>query len=282
MSFKAKIILDSINPHNGIRLITSELTYPRFIHAEFMTHRMFSRNAASSRAIPVRKMIKMIEDNPAMPVYWGKNKKGMAAELELDIDSITTAKAAWNAACKDAISYAQLFRKWGLHKQITNRILEPWKYITVICTATQYSNFFGLRDHKDAQPEIAHLAKLWKAAMNESSPTEREWHIPYIQEDENGLDLDLLKKVSVARCARVSYLTHDGKRDVEKDLSLYERLLTGGDSGHWSPFEHVAMATDEMETRRNFANGTRKSAPIWCGNFQGWIQYRKMHNGECQ
>jgi len=282
MGFSAKVILDSVNPYNGIRLITSELTYPRFVHAEFMTHRMFSRNAASSRAIPSKKMINMVKNNPAMPVYWGKDKRGMSAKEEFEGHALISAQAMWLLARDEMASCANDFRKMGLHKQIANRIIEPWKYITVICTATNHSNFFALRDHVDAQPEIAHLARMWKVAQDESTPIERTWHIPYIQEDEQSLDLEVRKRVGVARCARVSYLTHDGVRSIDKDIELYERLITGGSSGHWSPFEHVAKATAWTERRKNFADGTNSEEPIWCGNFQGWIQYRKIHMGECQ
>lgn len=283
MSFSAKIILDSVNPHNGIRLVTSELTYPRFIHAEFMTHRMFSRNAASSRAIPTRKMIKMVEENPAHPVFWGQNKRGMSADgVSLTAKGLAEAERTWYSAKTDAVQWAKKLYDVGLHKQITNRVLEPWKWITVICTATNHSNFFALRDHSDAQPEIAHLARMWKVAMEDSEPVERFWHIPYIQDDEQGLPLGVRQKIGVARCARVSYLTHDGVRSIDKDMVLYERLLTGSGHGHWSPFEHVAKATDELEVRRDFTTGIKAEAPIWCGNFQGWIQFRKMHRGECQ
>ncbi len=282
MSFKAKIILDSINPYNGIRLITSELTYPRFVHAEFMTHRMFSRNAASSRAIPSKKMMAMVRDNPAGPVYWGKNKRGMSASGELEGDDLTNAKETWQEAREEALWYADRFRTIGLHKQIANRILEPWKWITVICTATNHSNFFSLRDHKDAQPEIAHLARMWRTAQDESTPVDREWHIPYIQDDEQNLPIEVRRKMGVARCARVSYLTHDGTRSIDKDMILYERLLTGGSHGHWSPFEHVAKYTPWTELRKNWTDGTSRQEPIWCGNFQGWIQFRKIHKGECQ
>ena len=278
--YKTKIILDSINPYNGIRLITSELTYPRFIHAEFMTHRMFSRNAASSRAIPNSKMIVMVKETPAMPVYWGKSKKGMSASKE--INNIKEARELWLAAKDAMIEYAERFRGLKLHKQIANRILEPWENITVICSATQRSNFFALRNHCDAQPEIQHLAKSWKSAIDSSTSVERQWHIPYIQEDEQDLDLNLRKKMGVARCARVSYLTHNGTKSVEKDLILYERLLTGSGHGHWSPFEHVAEATDMTEERYNFVTKKLEIKPIQCGNFQGWIQYRKTCLGECQ
>lgn len=282
MSFKAKIILDSINPHNGVRLVTSELTYPRFIHAEFMTHRVFSRNAASSRAIPNSKMIDLVDKNPACPVYWGKSKSGMSASKELDSNSAENAKNLWFSAKDEMIGYAERFRDLKLHKQIANRILEPWKYITVIVSATQYSNFFALRDHGDAQPEIQHLARIWKNALDESTPIERQWHIPYIQEDEESIDLEIRKKIGAARCARVSYLTHDGVRNIEKDLILHERLLTGSGHGHWSPFEHVAEATDMRGTYYDFTTKEWKEGPIRCGNFEGWIQYRKTCAGECQ
>lgn len=280
MAYKIKIILDSINPYNGIRLITSELIYPRFIHAEFMTHRMFSRNTASSRAIPNSQMIKMIKENPVIPIYWGKSKRGMSASKE--IDDIEGAKRLWLAAKNSMVAYAENFRNLKLHKQIANRILEPWKHITVIVSATQLSNFFALRNHGDAQPEIQQLARDWKSAIDSSLPVERQWHIPYIQDSEQDLDLDLKKKMGVARCARVSYLTHDGTRSIEKDLILYDRLLTGSGHGHWSPFEHVAEATDMTEERYNFATKEFEIKPIQCGNFQGWIQYRKTCLGECQ
>ncbi len=268
--FKAKVVLDSISPA-GKRLITMELTYPRFIHAEFMTHRMFSRNAASSRAIPTRKMIAMVEDNPAMPIFWGKNKKGMSPTKE--IERINDAKSMWLDARDDAVDWAYSLYDLGVHKQIVNRILEPWKFITVICTATEWSNFFALRDHVDAQQEIAHLAKLMKQAQDKSEPILRMWHLPYVFNVEtletiNSRDFNDWLKISVARCARVSYLTHDGKRDFEKDLVLHDRLLTGSGHGHWSPFEHVAQA--------------HKNSEHCSGNFIGWTQYRKMHKNECQ
>lgn len=280
MSFNAKIILDSVNPHNGVRLVTSELTYPRFVHAEFMTHRQFSRNAASSRAIPTRKMLKMVEENPAMPVSWGKNRRGMSASRE--VDDIMGCKKLWLEARDKALVYAKEMYDLDLHKQIVNRILEPWKWITVIVSTTHTSNFMALRNHEDAQPEIAHLARLWNVALNASEPREREWHLPYIQKDEKSFALDVQQKISVARCARVSYLTHDGVRDVSKDLALYDRLLTGSGHGHWSPFEHVAHATELQGCYFNFATKTYEWGPIQCGNFLGWMQYRKVHQGECQ
>lgn len=267
MSIQAKIVLDSIAPDSKVRLTTMELIYPRFIHAEFMTHRMFSRNAASSRAIPTKKMLKMVEENPAMPVYWGKNKRGMAAEEELNEEQTKVAKAGWLAARSEAVKWATTLYELGIHKQIVNRIVEPWKHITVICTATQWSNFYALRRHKDAQPEIHRLADLMFEAQENSIPTEREWHIPYIQDDEELLPTHTKCQVGAARCARVSYLTHAGTRSREKDIELYDRLLNGSGHGHWSPFEHVAKAHWDPFHRS--------------GNIHGWTQYRKMFEGEC-
>lgn len=267
--FQANIILDSLAPSN-CRLTTFTLTYPRFIHAEFMTHRVFSRNASSSRAIPVSKMIEEIKKNYVEPEFWGKNQKGMQAEQELNGAEITMARSIWLKQRDGAIEAAQALADLGCHKQITNRILEPFMNITVICTATDYDNFFSLRCHPDAQPEIQKLAFMMRDALENSTPKKlqtSEWHIPFIQPDEQHMDLEVKKKISVARCARVSYLTHDGKRDIEKDLELYERLITGSGKGHWSPTEHVAMAIDQ---------------PTRSGNFTGWVQYRKFFAQEYQ
>jgi hypothetical protein len=160
--------------------------------------------------------------------------------------------------------------KLNLHKQIVNRIVEPWMWMTVICSATDYDNFFSLRCHPDAQPEIQKLAYMMRYAYENHEPTLLncgEWHMPFIQDDEFNLDDETKRKISVARCARVSYLTHQGNRDIDKDLELYDRLINGSGKGHWSPFEHVAMATDSGKSS---------------GNFHGWLQYRKFFPQECQ
>lgn len=264
MGFQATIIEDSIAPC-GARLITIEATYPRFIHSELMTHRAFSRNAASSRAIPIRKVIDKVKSDPAMPIYWGKNKRGMSPIAEIEDPAV--AQALWLEARDKAVEMAEQLSSLKVHKQVVNRILEPFVWMTTIITATQWSNWESLRLHQDAQQEIAYLATLIKGAREASTPTAREWHLPYVDDfelQEHGLEA--CKKISVARCARVSYLTHDGKRDIEKDLVLHQRLLTGSGHGHWSPFEHVARAL---------------YTPLQSGNFRGWEQYRKMHVGEC-
>jgi thymidylate synthase ThyX len=265
MAFSARVLLDSRAP-SGARLTTLEVRYPRFIHSEMMTHRVFSRNAASSRAIPIKKMIAAVREEPALPVYWGRNQTGMSAREAIAPDVEERARAEWQAALDDALRHAERLaaQDIDLHKQLVNRLLEPFAWITVIITATEWANFFTQRAHPDAQPEIKHIAELMLAEYRASTPAlvaAGRWHLPLIQGDERALPDEELCKLSVARCARVSYLTHDGKRDRDRDLELYERLLGGGANGHWSPFEHVA--TPAADPQRHSAN------------FIGWEQYRK-------
>lgn len=178
----AKVIADSQLGDN--RLTTFELCYPRFFHSELMTHRTFGRNASSSRAIPVKKMIADIEANTAMPLFWGLNQSGMQADVEADAEKLDAAKAVWLYASKSAIRHAETLNELGMHKQIVNRILEPFMFIRVIVTATEYDNFFNLRAHKDAQPEFKALALLMKEAMDASTPIKTLAHLPYITYEE--------------------------------------------------------------------------------------------------
>lgn len=259
--FNAKILCDSVNPA-GNRITTVELTYPRCIHSEFMTHRMFSRNSASSRAIPVKKMIEQVENNPFIPIHWGKNQKGMQAWEELPIGMQEACKREWLFTRDECVNSVRNMIDDGLHKQIANRLLEPWMWITVIATgnSTAYENFFKLRCHKDAEPHTQKIAYMLRDEYDKSKPNKLVWgdtHTPLIQEDEQHLPFYDMMKISVGRCARVSYLTHDGKRDIQADIGLHDRLK---DAGHWSPFEHVATTSKD-------GNG---------GNLgEGWHQYRK-------
>jgi thymidylate synthase ThyX len=271
MPFSARVLLDSVSPA-GVRLTTMEARYPRFIHSELMTHRMFSRNSSSSRAVPIRKMIDAVRTDPAMPVWWGRNQAGMQALEEITDDARALAQAEWQRALEDALAHAERLAQSdiNLHKQLVNRILEPFAWITVIITATEWANFFTQRTHEDAQPELKHLAALMLGAYRASAPralAAGQWHTPLILADEEAaLPLEERLKISVARSARVSYLTHDGSRDHAKDVELYERLVGGGANGHWSPFEHVATP---------LASGGE-----WSGNFRGWQQYRKRFADE--
>lgn len=262
-SIKAEIVADSIS-ESGKRITTFFLVYPRMIHSELMTHRVFSRNAASSRAIPVKKFLKMVLDNPAAPVWWGKNQPGMQAKEELSSWRLWVAKKVWTLASYFAVFFAWLLSKVDLHKQISNRILEPWFYMQTIVTATEFDNFYALRRHKDAQPEIKALADAMWESHNKSSPKllkQGQWHLPYIKDsDEMTNDPIVLAKYCTARCCRVSYLNHDGtKPDGKKDLALHDRLLA---DGHMSPFEHAATPLFDPQEQS--------------GNFKGWKQYRKF------
>lgn len=261
-TFTTDIIADSINPSGG-RVTSFLLTYPRFIHSELMTHRAFSRNAASSRAIPISKVIEQVKTSPAMPVRWGKNGKGMQDHGVFDGVEATEAEMTWRKAAELAIRSAEGLEARGLHKQIVNRVLEPFVWMTTLVTATEWENFFSLRVHKDAQPEFQHLAYLMLKTYLSSTPKRLnwgEWHIPFGERMSEGLDNATKLKIAVARAARTSYLTMDGSIDVAKDIELHDRL---SESGHWSPFEHPCQAAEKSR-----------------GNFRGWEQYRHKFTGE--
>ncbi len=255
----AEIIADSVNLR-GDRLTTFVLTYHRMIHSEFMTHRMLSKNSSSSRAIPVEKMIKLVEEQEVYPLHWGRNCKGMSAKEELEYGALLAAKHWWKSAREDAIARAKAGIEIGLHKQVINRILEPYSTITVICSGTEYQNFFNQRCHPDAQPEIQVLANKMKAVYDASQPTLLEagdWHLPFINgedwieaTDHGYVDEDLIK-VAIGRCARVSYLNHDGVRSLSDDTKLYWRLLES-QPAHLSPFEHVAITLPNSDRKANF------------------------------
>lgn len=250
--YDVKILADS-QSSRGARLTTFLLEYPRFIHAELMTHRVFSRSAASNRAIPLEKVIKKIENDTAFPVYWGKNKPGMQADEELDHVARYRAINSWVVARDECIREARHMAELGVHKQIVNRLLEPWQFITVIVSATEYKNFFDLRCSKFAQPEIRLIAERMRLQRNASSPKMRVIHLPFFSEEEwneTNLNTEEAIKVSVARCARVSYLNHYKDIDYMADFDLYDKLLS---SRHMGPFEHVAFADeDEYAPHRNF------------------------------
>lgn len=283
MTITAKMIEDSLSP-SGKRLTTMQLVYPRFIHAEFMTHRVFSRNASSSRAIPVAKMIEQVRTNPAMPLKFMKNQPGMQSTEEYGEITQEVLRREWRDAANKAADIAQAMTAiYDIHKQFTNRLLEPFQHIQVVVTATEWDNFFVLRDHKDAQPEIHELAIQMKKAMSESLPrplSEEQWHLPYVTRDERndgywkraGRRFDLCK-VSAARCARVSYFLHDGAiPDIDKDMALYERLIESKPM-HASPIEHQAHP-DELDCM--FDGARLYKRPQLHGNFVGWVQFRKL------
>lgn len=268
----AKIIADSVGVYAGAksRLITLQLRYPRIVHSELNTHRVFSRNASSSRAIPVAKMIEQVRNDPAAPYVWTTNKPGMQGDIVTDPVLIAKYDQMWIESANRAADDAEVLMNEGLHKQVVNRILEPYQWISVIVTATEWDNWFELRNHKDADPTIKRLAEVMLDAIENSTPdTLRagEWHLPYVAlEEKQVLPIDVLVKLSAARCARVSYLTHDGVLpNVEKDIALYERLV-GSRPLHASPIEHQArvMVNAGSEVGLN-------------GNLSAlWVQHRKL------
>lgn len=253
-----KIIADSINP-DGQRITTIVAKYHRFIHAEMLTYRRdFSRNASSSRAIPIPQMIKNLREDNVFPLYWGKHKSGMSADKECSnlvrhprTGEMISREEAWFGAREDSIAWAEAFADAGYHKQIVNRIVEPYSAITVIITATRWDQLFSQRIHPAAQPEIRVLAEKIRDAINENLPYPLEWgewHIPFISPEDvqevggkegDGL-IDLIK-ISTGRDARVSYLTHEGMRDLQKDIDLHDKLVSENPPHH-SPLEHVAKA----------------------------------------
>ena len=290
----ARIIQDS--RANGKRITTFELDYPRFIHSELMTHRMFSRNAASSRAIPVEKMHEHILNNPAMPVYWGKNQAGMQAKEELIGGPLDLVKALWHSAKESMLFTAKELRDEGLHKQISNRLTEPFQMMKTVVTATEWDNWFELRNHEDAQPEIHELAKIMYEAMQVSTPMElynTEWHLPYIirtrsiisgmvYNDSNNtiLTLEEAQMVSASCCAQVSYRKSDDTLDKAK--MVFDRLINSKPM-HASPIEHQAKPMQVLLVENNRRATLEKGVThittdgrLGSGNFYGWIQYRQF------
>lgn len=275
---EAKVIEDSIS-ETGKRITTLQVKFHRFILPEFNTHRVFSRNFSSSRAIPTKTLLKQVSEEPAMPVHWGKNQPGMQANEELDALTQRSAKASWIEGAKESCLRASLMSEMGVHKQIVNRTIEPYLWAHGVVTSTEWDNWFSLRAHEDAQPEIHELALRMREAMENSIPEILEigqWHLPYINDiDRLTLDDKILRKVSAARCCRVSYLKHDGSSpDISDDLALFERLA-GSVPLHASPLEHQATP----DSYAQYVDGHFDNYDEW-GNFKEWRQHRKMWEKE--
>lgn len=293
----AKIIADSVCPQ-GVRMTTMEIEYPRFILAELNTHRMLSKNSASSRAIPVKAMHDFIKDSPATPVYWGKNQPGMKAKEELVGVDKKEAIRLWNRAKDDALHWSwAMSEHLGLHKQIANRVTEPWMTMKTVISGTEWTNFFHLRNHADAQPEIKALAEAMTVAYATHLPVllaPGEWHLPYItiaryvptdelqyfDENFNRLSLKDAKIISASCCAQVSYRKNDASFD--KAFKIYDQLINS-DPAHASPVEHQAtpmnidsMSRFEPETWEPGVTHVSANSDLWSGNLRGWIQHRKL------
>ncbi len=323
MSISAEIIADSMSEH-GRRITTFLLRYPRFFHAELMTHRVFSRNASSSRAIPVKKLVADIRKDPAMFEFWGANEKGMQASKELTGKALKAVQFLWLVGMWIMTTIALVADRLGAHKQTVNRMIEPWSHITVVVTSTDYGNWFALRDHPDAMPEVMWLARHMHEHYVHNQPEllrPGQWHLPFIDgiihqqiddymatawyeatgtqipddmlRDTNDSWIEVARQVSVARCARTSYRTHDNRvATIPEELALYTRLIDR-EPLHASPTEHQATPDREHDVLvQNLGdNGTPLGSPTletrwWFpheqGNFVGWRQFRKQLPGENQ
>ena len=304
----AKIVCDSIS-QDGVRITTLEIEYPRFIHGEFMTHRSLSKNSSSSRAIPIQKMLDQIEDNMAIPIYWGKNKSGMQAVEEVDDLSKKNAEIMWKGCFWKAKDTASWLSDDGLHKQVPNRLTEPFQMMKVVITGTDFDNFFNLRIHKDADPNICMLAYKMYEAMQESKPIKLkagEWHLPFVNvgwngkgemcyadDDFNFVELEQAIKLSAASCASVSYRTEG--MTLEKADKIFDMLIKA-EVVHSSPLEHCATpVSKEVEIENSdyltvgFINKAsdpntwedgvthmNKQGELCSGNLRGFIQYRHL------
>lgn len=294
MSISAKVIADSSS--GSARITTFELEYPRFIHSELMTHRVFSRNAASSRAIPIKTMHEHILAHPARPIHWGTNKPGMQAGPELTGADLSMASYYWDCAARAAVSSSQDLANAGLHKQIANRVTEPFQIMKTIVTATEWDNWYYLRNHEDAQPEIRELAKAMLKAHTSSVPMllyPGEWHVPYVERVRNPVDGNLYYQdnhgtalsladariVSASCCAQVSYRKNDDS--LEKAHKVYDRLINS-EPAHASPIEHQAtpmqLSHEHMGSTTWEAGVTHcdRFGEFWSANFRGWIQFRQL------
>lgn len=272
LMISVKILAHSEHPTGDSELITYEMTYPRLIHAELMTHRAFSRNASSSRAIPIKKMIRDVWNNVAWPERWGSNGRGMQDHGLLTGWRLSAIRGLWKLASRAACVTAWTLEKLGLHKQLANRILEPFGHITVVVTPERAGlfNFFGLRAHPEAQPEFQVLAYRALRAYLLSIPDRLsygQWHAPMTDDLPVEMSTEDKLRIATGRIARVSYLTHEGTRDTAADIELHDRLAL---SGHWSPFEHCARP---VEAKIPFMNEGGNFGPYWA-------QYRKQFPNE--
>ncbi len=300
----AKIVADSVSPA-GHRLTTFECTFPRIILAEVNTHKMLSKNSASSRAIPVEKMIARVLEDPYVPTHWGKNQRGMSADEDVSDEVARDAAISWNRTREFSIVEARWLSKLGIHKQITNRLLEPFMWHVALCSGTEWSNFFNLRDNKDAHPDFRDLAHAMRELYGKGEPSKKDycdWHTPLVKMGEvldehpeafargkdhwQRLQEEYWCKVSAGRCARVSHDKQNEDETLEKSVARCEMMLA---SGHMSPFEHVARPMNPYELdlfkqAKIYWDGvgwaySSSSFPAYThflGNLNGWVQYRKL------
>lgn len=262
MAYGAVILADSTSPL-GARITTMQVSYPRFVHAEELRHRMFSRSVSSNRALTTAQVVQGLLDDPVLPIRWGTRSRSMEQGAVLDTMRAARAEFWWLRAMRRNIRTANKLATLGVHKSITNRLLETWQWVHVVITATDWANFFELRCAPDAQPEIQHLALLMRDVYATSIPAPLDyghWHLPYITTFERAMyNLHVLRQLAIARCARASYLGTDLTRPTHEDIELFDRLTA---SKHYGPYEHVARPTE--------------TAHAYYDNFRGFRSYRHI------
>ena len=302
MSYEAQVLADSISPANH-RVTSLQVTMPRFILAEFNTHRVHSRNSASSRAIPVERRIEQIRSAPFVPEAFGKNKSGMQASEGLDADKDAIARELWRDAAADAVKHAAALARIEVHKQHANRVIETYAWHTVVVTSTEWDNWDALRVSKLAQPEMFKVAGMMKEVRAASSPRRVDyvdWHLPYVESDDVGAYLQAnaangrtrselmldMAKLSAGRCAAVSYERQSSTSDMTKAIARADGLVS---NGHMSPLENALrpMNIHELEIFGKAEYVWNKVAFVptgrlryFLGNVEGWVQLRKMIPGE--
>ena len=311
-NISAKVVCDSIS-EQGIRLTTFEIEYPRIVMSEFNTMRAISKNSSSSRAIPVSKMLEHTKSINLKPIYFGSKKSGMQAGDELQGDALEKVKLLWEEALDYASYYSETLDRLGVAKEVCNRLVEPFQLVKVVCTATDWENFFNLRLHPDADPNICMLAYKMYEAMQESKPyllKVGEWHLPFVNvgwngkgemcyadDDFNFVVLEQAIKLSAASCASVSYRTEG--MTLEKADKIFDMLIKA-EVIHSSPFEHLATPIVEvwdktgdtfnvfinreksknvarfMDTWEDGITHMNKQGQLCSGNLRGFIQYRHL------
>lgn len=303
----AEIIADSLMD-KGHRMTSFVLTFPRHILAEVNTHKILSKNSASSRAIPFNKMVKNVKTDPFIPIKWMKDHKGMQGSQYFEGFKAKVMRWVWLLAKSFAVFTASWLNRMGLSKQFCNRILEPFAWHTIIITGTEWTNFFALRAHEAAEIHIAKLAEKMLEAYNTSTPTklkEGEWHIPFGDKIDDNKLYEIIRNqtpdihnrihlenqdsitiaklfIATARCARVSYINYVGKDDYNADFKLVDSLAS---LGHFSPFEHCGRAMSKTEYKRynkNYIDNRNKQVVEmgWSKNLRGFIQLRSMIDNE--
>lgn len=301
------LLAKSHNVHSGDVVATYELDYPRFIHSEVLAHAGLPKNAQSSRAVPTDRVI-ALNDNPVYPVIWGSNQPGMASHSVLSDDDAIECKEVWDSIFEAVQRGTAKLKEKKLHKQWTNRPLEPFSNIKTVLSGSHdmLQHFFWLRVDPDAaQPEIILLALLMKRQYEETPAQQLfpgEWHLPYIETKLNSetetleylvdgekLDLETAKKVSASCCAQASYRRLD--TSVEKALDIFSKLFDGP-KPHASPVHHqcTPISPTRFTTLRDNGLNIPGYPETWeagithmnrdrslsSGHFRGFIQYRQV------